>query len=65
MPTEKPEYLEDVHLVYLDNLRASGATNMFGAAPYLKDAFDLTKEQSRKILGYWMETFSERKKENN
>jgi hypothetical protein len=42
---------------YLDFLRASGVTNMFGAAPYLEDRFDLSRQEARKILIEWMEHF--------
>lgn len=50
------EYLEE-----LDAIRASGITNMFGAAPYLQDAFaDMTDKQARTVLLYWMNTFAER-----
>jgi len=58
---DKPEKLEDEHLEYLDFLRDTGATNMLGAGPYLKDEYpDLSKQDARAILLYWMETFSER-----
>ena len=62
---EKPEMLEDDHLEYLDNLRESGATNMFGAGAYLRDAFNMTRGDASAILSYWMKTFSERHKENH
>ena len=42
---------------YLDDLRESGETNMFGAAPYLADEFGLTKEAARPILRKWQNTF--------
>ena len=58
--TLRPEFCEDEHLKYLDNLRDSGVVNMWGASPYLKDAFGLTIEQARDIHSYWMQTFSER-----
>jgi len=46
------------HKEYLDTLRESGATNMFGASVYLMDEFpDLTKVEARGILSEWMETF--------
>jgi len=45
---------------FLDDLRASGDTNMFGAAPYLVDAFDLSNQDARHILGRWMKTFGAR-----
>ena len=57
----RPDFVTDEHLEYLDNLRESGVTNMFGAASYLMAAFpNLTKPQSREVLTYWMHTFSER-----
>jgi len=58
---ECPEYCGDEHLDFLDALRESGVTNMFGAAPYLVDEFpELDIRQARKILMYWMDTFSSR-----
>ena len=60
----KPEFCDEEELIeyleYLDMLRLSGETNMFGAAPYLQQEFDLSKKEAREILFYWMETFSER-----
>jgi len=56
---EKPEGLTDDHLEYLDDLRESGITNMYGASPYLASAFDLDGDTARKYLSYWMRTFSE------
>jgi len=62
---ERPEFVTERHLIYLDALRSSAITNMFGATPYLqKDFPELTKSQARKVLGYWMETFSERRSED-
>jgi len=46
---------------FLDNLRESGVTNMFGATPYLMEEFsDLSKVEAREILKSWMDTFSDR-----
>jgi hypothetical protein len=39
---------------FLDDLRESGITNMYGAAPYLQDVFDLTPPEARDVLGKWM-----------
>lgn len=59
--TTRPATCEDKHLLYLDALRESGATNMFGARPFLMDFDpDLSKAEAGAILGYWMNTFSER-----
>ncbi len=46
---------------YLDQLRKSGRTNMFGAAPYLEEAFDIDRVHARRALRYWQETFSHEK----
>jgi hypothetical protein len=51
--------------VYLDNIRETGKINMFGAAPYLQDAFGLSRYEAKDILLEWMDTFSERHKVTN
>lgn len=33
--TNRPEIVTEEHLKFLDRLRESGATNMYGASPYL------------------------------
>lgn len=48
------------HLNFLDDLRDSGQTNMFGASRYIEQEFGVTREQAREILCHWMDTFSER-----
>lgn len=49
------------YLEFLDILRESGVTNMFGAAPYLQEEFpELNRNEARRILQHWMQTFSER-----
>jgi len=45
--------------IYLDNLRESGATNMFGAAPYIVQAFGFGKDEARALLSLWMKTYSD------
>lgn len=60
-PVVRPPFVTDAHLVYLDELRESGETNMFGARPYLEAAFpELSKEESSSALSYWMGSFSSR-----
>lgn len=54
----KQEYFD-----YLDALRESGVTNMWGAAPYLVQAFGLSRQDARDILLEWIDSFSERHKE--
>lgn len=45
------------HKKFLDELRESGDTNMFGASPYLQEAFGLEKKEARMILSDWMKSF--------
>lgn len=59
-PIERPEIVDDEHLDYLDELRESGETNMFGARPYLMEEFDLERKEAGTILSYWMASFGER-----
>ena len=57
---EQPECVTEDMLYYLDLLRDSGATNMFGAAPYVRKEFGLSKRDAQAVLSYWMKTFGER-----
>lgn len=56
----RPEFITDEHLEYLDELRESGITNMYGATPFLMKMFLVDRGLASKILSYWMKTFSER-----
>jgi hypothetical protein len=47
------EYFE-----YLDELRESGVTNMWGSPAYLTAQFDLPKRDAVSIVGQWMDTYS-------
>lgn len=44
---------------YLNDLRESGATNMFGAPPYVEQRFSMSKSESRKLVSLWMNNFNE------
>jgi len=46
---------------YLDELRESGETNMYGAGPYLREAFGVSRAESHRVLAAWMETFDAKK----
>lgn len=47
---------ENKYWIYLENLRLSGVTNMYGAVPYLMAVFPkLTKQEASRILSDWME----------
>ena len=53
------EGVEKDMFIYLDELRDSGVTNMFGAAPYLQREFGLEKREAREILAKWMQSMNE------
>ena len=55
---QAPSFCTDKHLDYLDALRESGKTNMFGARPYLVRKFpSLSPSEAGEILSHWMKTF--------
>ena len=54
---ERPEVVETEHLEYLDTLRESGITNIFGAGTFIVAAFGVSKSDATEILKYWMRTF--------
>jgi hypothetical protein len=39
---------------YLNELRESGRTNMFGAAPFLRERFGLERREAEDVLLTWM-----------
>jgi hypothetical protein len=50
--------VEQKHLTYLDKLRESGVTNMYGARPYLERKFSMQKAEADEVLTYWMDNFN-------
>jgi len=54
------EQQEEQYFEYLDMLRESVVTNMFGAGSYLEGRFGLNRKEASKVLSNWMNTFSER-----
>ncbi len=54
---------EETVFEYLDNLRDSGETNMYGAVPYLERYLGLSRGEAARLLTKWMEAFSERHSE--
>ena len=55
----KEYFVDKEYFAYLELLRDTGITNMFGAAPYLEDTFGLSKKEARTVLSKWMKSFSE------
>lgn len=46
-------------LKYLEELRQSGVTNMFGAGPYLQQRFGMGLNEAIKLLSTWMQHYGE------
>lgn len=55
MDEHKEEYF-----IYLDGLRESGVTNMYGAGAYLEATFPIDPNEARDVLMDWMATFESR-----
>tara|TARA_R100000008_G_C3556433_1_gene153477 strand:+ start:558 stop:773 length:216 start_codon:yes stop_codon:yes gene_type:complete len=43
---------------YLEGLRQSGVTNMYGATPYLREEFPEVRNDAQRILGSWMRNYN-------
>ena len=56
--TEDTFWRDEVYL-YLEQLRESGETNMFGAGVYLEKHFELPKHEAREYLSDWMRQYNE------
>jgi hypothetical protein len=57
--TRKASGDEIAVLNYLNELRDSGQTNMFGATPYIELEFGCTKFEAKGYLMLWMNNFNE------
>ena len=51
--------LTQEHADYLEELKESGKTNMFGAGIYIEREFCVNKREARKIVRAWMDTYDE------
>lgn len=58
--------IEQEVMIYLNDLRDSGVTNMYGAVPYILSEFEdiyseeeLNKQEASRILSLWMKNFNE------
>lgn len=58
MKTAPKGYTEE-HKKFLEELRDSGVTNMYGAGSYLSEEFDLTDKEAGEYLIFWMKSFDD------
>lgn len=49
---------EDV-FSFLNDLRASGKINMFGAGVYVQELYSLERREANALVAEWMQNFSE------
>lgn len=54
---EEKYLMPDEYDCYLEGLRRSGVTNMYGASRYLEYEFSLDKADAREILASWMKNY--------
>ena len=47
--------------LYLEELRESGVTNMFGAHQYVMEDFEISKALAIKLVKTWMDSYNEEK----
>lgn len=45
--------------MFLNELRSTGSTNMFGAAPLIQEFFGVDRKTARSLLKEWMKSFDE------
>ena len=48
----------NVYWIFLEMLRRSGETNMYGATPYLMARFNLSRKEATDILSDWMRNYN-------
>ena len=58
-PVRPTTDLEKRVFIYLNMVRDSGITNMFGAGPYVEREFSVTKREAVALLSSWMNNFNE------
>ena len=51
-------HYENEVFLYLEELRESGETNMFGAVPYLQESFQMHYEDAKDMLSLWMKSYN-------
>ena len=50
---------QDQVFAFLDMLRDSGKIKMFGAGPYVQEAFDFNRHQAKQYVLAWMKSYSD------
>jgi len=59
MKTQKLTLNRDEVFDFLETLRESGVTNMFGAAPYIATYFGCSRNESKYWLKEWIRSYND------
>jgi hypothetical protein len=51
------DFPKNEYYAYLESLRDSGVTNMWGAAPFLQYEFGISYEDAKNILVDWIKSY--------
>jgi len=54
-----PWFVTPEALTFMKELQESGATNMFGATPYIQNALGLSKNNAKELLMIYMKDYNE------
>lgn len=49
---------DNKYWIFLERLRRSGVTNMYGAGSWLEAEFGLSRNEARKVLVDWMKNYN-------
>lgn len=58
--TKRPDFVMDVHLRFLDELRRGGSINMFESPRALQEMFEMPRRKAIATFQYWAATFESR-----
>lgn len=60
---ELTEFEEDV-LLYLDEIKKTNSINMYAITWLIRETYGVNKYEARELLKLWMDTYEERRSEN-
>lgn len=49
---------DNKYWIFLEELRRSGVTNMYGSAPYVEREFGVSHKEAIKIVSDWMKNYN-------
>jgi hypothetical protein len=55
----KPKFISETHLQYLDNLYEQKHIKISAASAYIEKEFEMESQDARKVLLYWISTYGQ------